>query len=192
MKPVERDLRTYYTRRTHINIFIVSARLVPYVMWITHEHLYTIYLKEKKNRYSRHFAIVRILFFSDVLCNTVDKLAVFSQQVSHDSDAPVCSDRESVFVSVDLFPFFFSSRFPPILFFLLFHRHRPHACIFFFHAVRRPSSSSSRFLTSNAHWRAEAMYMVAYIYGDTLLSRSISIFSYPSESIGWNKARLLL
>lgn len=120
-------------------------------MWITHEHLYTIYLKEKKNRCSRHFAIVRILFFSDVLCNTVDKLAVFSQQVSHDSDAPVCSDRESVFASVDLFPFFFSSRFPPTLFFLLFHRHRPHACIFFFHAVRRPSSSSSRFLTSNAH-----------------------------------------
>lgn len=109
MKPVERDLRTYYTRRTHINIFIVSARLVPYVMWITHEHLYTIYLKEKKIDV-RDILQSYVFFSSPTFFATPLISSPFSRSKCRTIPTHPCAAIESPSLSLSIFSL---SSFPP-------------------------------------------------------------------------------
>lgn len=126
--------------QTHIHRVTINNCTIEYTWRKLNALIQFILQKRKTERYSRRFCNpARSFFLSDTLLlhtslYIIDKLIIFSQQVSHNSNTPECS--ESVFAFIDLFPFFFFSRFSSSFFFLLFHRHHSHAHIFFFYAER--------------------------------------------------------
>lgn len=146
---------------------------MPHVTQIARENFNTIYLKGKKNRLVCARDV--LLSYSFLLRRSAPLISSsFSRSKCRTIPTHSCATIERpVFASVDLFPF--SSYFPPSLY--SSSSSTAIARILFFHA-RHPSSSSSRFLASNAYAdeRAEAMYTVTHKYSDTVISEHFHIF----------------
>jgi hypothetical protein len=120
--------------------------------------------------------LCNLLFFSSTFFAAPLISSLFS--LSKCRDSPVCSDRESVFAFVDLFPFFFSSHFPPSLFFFFSSTAvaRTHLLLSRGASVH-PRRSPVFLRTTHTLTKSRSpMYTVARTYDETFISEHFHIF----------------